>query len=411
MTLLVFFQLFFCGSLKLTNPHSRMSVPFHRAFEGEGSSHTFYETTFRNLRACTDVKVVFYALFYVFLVHFRIDLKLLEQCKGAMVRSRTRWYNEEGMGTSYFLGLERLNCSNKTMKTLIKEDGTILRDQKKILLEQVSFYKKLYTSRPDIYFSYINSEKVFTKEQKENLDKNISFNEFSNAIHQMNNNKSPGLDGLPIEVYKVFFKLIGKTVYNAILKCIDNAMLTRSMRRGLLVLIPKKDRDISHVKNWHPLTLMNTDHKILSKILANRMKPVLNSLIGTQQSGYMEGRFIGNNNRTMIDIIEYCDQRSIDVIMISVNFEKCFDTIEFQAIEGALNYYGFGHKFIDMIMLLYTDFQTAVVHNGHISDWFTRTRAIHQGCAISGYIFLLNAEILANKIQNNANIQKIPIQE
>ena len=154
---------------------------------------------------------------------------------------------------------------------------------------------------------------------------------------------------------------------------------------------------------------MNTDHKIFTKILANRLKPVLQYLIGQHQSGYLENRFIGNNIRNMIDIIEYCDREQINAIMISIDFEKCFDNIEFTAIEGALQYFGFGQNFIQMVKLLYCQFKTAVVHNGEITDFMNPTRAIHQGCAVSGYIFLLNAEILATLIQNNKDIKCIPI--
>ena len=111
----------------------------------------------------------------------------------------------------------------------------------------------------------------------------------------------------------------------------------------------------------------------------------------------------------MIDIIDYCDKEQIPAIMISIDFEKCFDTIEFSAIEGALRYFGFGERFVTMILLLYTQFQTAIVHNGNISPFFTPTRAIHQGCALSGYIFLLNTEILAMKIQECKSIKRIPL--
>ena len=149
----------------------------------------------------------------------------------------------------------------------------------------------------------------------------------------MKNNKSPGLDGLPVEFYKTFFRFLGPIVFEAIKYCLEQEILTRSMRRGLLVLIPKKGRDPRLIKNWRPLTLMNVDHKVIAKMLANRLKPVLKDLIAKHQSGYMEGRFIGNNIRTMIDVIQHCDFEDIPAIMVSIDFEKCFDTIEFTAIE------------------------------------------------------------------------------
>ena len=65
--------------------------------------------------------------------------KLDKDCRGTMIRSRSKWYNEAEIGSSYFLGLERLNYSNKTMKMLIKEDSSIVHDQKKIIQEQFTY--------------------------------------------------------------------------------------------------------------------------------------------------------------------------------------------------------------------------------------------------------------------------------
>ena len=96
--------------------------------------------------------------------------KLDKDCRGAMIRSRSKWYNEAEIGSSYFLGLERLNYSNKTMKILIKEDSSIIRDQKKIIQEQFTYYKKLYTSRPEIYFDLCNQGKKITPNDKANLE-------------------------------------------------------------------------------------------------------------------------------------------------------------------------------------------------------------------------------------------------
>ena len=75
---------------------------------------------------------------------------------------------------------------------------------------------------------------------KANLEQGIDYAEYVKAVYQMNNNKTPGLDGLPIEIYKMFHSRIGVIVFRALKYHIEQGMLSRSMRRGLLVLIPKK---------------------------------------------------------------------------------------------------------------------------------------------------------------------------
>ena len=95
--------------------------------------------------------------------------------------------------------------------------------------------------------------------------------------------------------------------------------------------------------------------------------------------------------------------------MISIDFEKCFDTIEKDAIIGSMRSFGISEQFIQWGMLLYEGFQQCTVKNGTTSDWFYPSRAIHQGCPISSYLFLLCAQILALQLTANVKIKGILI--
>ena len=88
----------------------------------------------------------------------------------------------------------------------------------------------------------------------------------------MANNKTPGCDSLSVEWYKIFWDLIMDPLYEVYVFAYENDQLHLSARRGLITLIPKKERDILFVKNWRPLTMLNIDYKILAKALASRLK-------------------------------------------------------------------------------------------------------------------------------------------
>ena len=151
------------------------------------------------------------------------------KAKGAIVRSRAKWYTDSEKNTKYFLGLECNNYSNKTMKCLIKDNGEICCDTKKILLEQRKFYAKLYEKDVNARFLYCNSSgKVITPEDRVKLDSKISYNEFSEALKSLSNNKTPGVSGLPPEFYKMFWKRIGNYVYQAMMYSIEKGMLPYS---------------------------------------------------------------------------------------------------------------------------------------------------------------------------------------
>ena len=118
----------------------------------------------------------------------------------------------------------------------------------------------------------------------------------------MDSDKTPGTDGLPAEFYKVFWKDVSPFLILALNFAFESGYLSVTQRRGVIKLIPKKDAEPYFIKNWRPITLLNNDYKIVAKAIANRIKLVLPSLINHDQTGFLKGRFIGENIR-LIDCV------------------------------------------------------------------------------------------------------------
>ena len=132
-----------------------------------------------------------------------------------------------------------------------------------------------------------------------------------------------------------------------------NGKLSIDQRRGILSIIPKKDKDLRYLKNWRPLSLLNTDYKILTKLLANRMQKVLDEIISHDQSGYIKGRYIGENIRVISDMIALAnDNNKYAGIMALLDFEKAFDTISWRFLENTLKTSENGYKFCIMIFVV-----------------------------------------------------------
>ncbi len=182
-----------------------------------------------------------------------------------------------------------------------------------------------------------------------------------------------------------------------------------SARRGVICLIPKKHKNLDYIKNWRPLTLLNTDYKILSKVLAIRLKMCLDHLVNRDQTGFMKNRFIGENIRKILDVIDYTEMEEIPAIIISIDFEKCFDRIEWSAVYKTMQLFNFGEKYINWVKLLYNDCLSCTSNNGHSSEWFTPSRGLRQGCPMSPYLYLLCGEIFANLVRNSNKIKGIPL--
>ena len=179
----------------------------------------------------------------------------------------------------------------------------------------------------------------------------------------------------------------------------QHGMLHTSTQRGLISLIPKNSKDPMYIKNWRPLTLLNVDHKILTKAISNRLREILSSIVMSQQTGYMPSRYIGSNVRKLIDMLQYIINEDKSAVLITIDFEKCFDSIDHEVLIAVLEFFNFGPEIISWIRLIYKDFQLAVVNNGYVSQYFVQEQGIHQGCALSGPCFLATAEVLAISIK------------
>ena len=129
----------------------------------------------------------------------------------------------------------------------------------------------------------------------EACDKDISIEEIAISLKGMNKNKSPGIDGLTVEFFTQFWDIL-KTPFHKVVKSIQNEkQLSRSMKRGIISLFYKKKGYKTNLKNFRPISLLNVDYKIISKVLANRLKSVMPSIISPEPTCCVPGRDIADN--------------------------------------------------------------------------------------------------------------------
>ena len=103
----------------------------------------------------------------------------------------------------------------------------------------------------------------------------------------------------------------------------------------------------------------------------------------------MEGRYILSNIIKLMELMNQCDRQCIQALVMALDYEKCFDSIEHHAIVGSMRYFGIGSYFQKAVMVLFAKFELCTTNNGYASAWFAPTRGCHQGCNISPHIFLL----------------------
>ena len=247
---------------------------------------------------------------------------------------------------------------------------------------------------------------VMQQEQCERLMTESDLLKSSNAFK---NGKTPGTDGINAEFHKKIWSDIREFFLASINYSLEHGTLSIAKRRAIISLLPKGEKDRLFLKNWRPISLLNVDYKILAKALANRLIKFLSQLIDEDQTGYVKKMFIENNIRIIEDIMIYTQRNKISGILLSVDFEKAFDSVHWNFLAKCLEAFNFGPKLRSYVRTLYQDISATVLNNGHTSKWFRLERGVRQGCPLSPDLFILLAETLSCKIRENDTIKGITI--
>ncbi len=190
-------------------------------------------------------------------------------------------------------------------------DGVECTEPKRISKEVFSFYRSLYkSSYPEqsasSFFDKINNLiPVIDENFKGICDEKLAITEFDCAIKKMASGCSPGPDGITANFYKDFWEDIKLLLFEAINECVNQKELMETMKQGIIKLNPKPGKDEKLLSNLRPITLWNTDYKILTTVLATRLKTGISKLISSTQSGFLKGRSIHNNIHLVLDLIDY----------------------------------------------------------------------------------------------------------
>ena len=340
-----------------------------------------------------------------------------EKTEGSMMRAKVRWYEQGEKSTKYFYNLEKRNYHKKTMTKLTTENG-ITEDPKQILKEQKLFYEDLYSSKKkhdrrtsEIEKLFLNSETLPKLDPSDQLicEGKLNESECHKVLKSFKPNKSPGNDGIPIELLKFIWPNISSDLVAAFNEAHELGSLSISQRQAVITLVEKKGKDRTYIRNWRPISLLNTDYKIASKALANRLIPLLPKLIHSDQTGYVTGRNMSDTLRSILDIMTYTEHKKIPGLMICLDFQKAFDTLEKDFMLKALRAFNFGESFIQWIKTLYTDISSCVMNNGYSSGYFNVHRGVRQGDPMSPYLFIIALELLAHRIRENDKIEGIQI--
>ena len=322
-------------------------------------------------------------------------------------KSRIQWLNLGDQNTKFFFQAMKQHHSRSKITSISKEDGTRLEDPALVKEEIVTFYNTLLGPQPrlqDIDRDLLQSAitQSVSDEQREVLVREVSDEEIRAVMFSLKDNKAPGPDGFNSGFFKKAWSVVGDDVLFAIKSFFSSGKLLKQVNATTIALIPKVSNP-SQVKDFRPISCCNTIYKCIAKLIADRVKIVLPSVISPNQSAFVAGWRISDNILLCHELVRnYHRNGGVPRCALKVDLMKAYDTVRWDFMIEVLRMIGFPEKMVVWIRECMTTTMFSVSINGELNGFFPGGRGLRQGDPLSPYLFVLAMEVLSGLLHKMA---------
>lgn len=238
--------------------------------------------------------------------------------------------------------------------------------------------------------------------QKIYCDRRIEEDELGDALKKLNKGKAPGLDGLTPEFYQTFWEELKHPFRKMVEEGLAKEKLPLSTTTAVLTLIRKgTDTNQKLIENWRPMSLLNTDYKVIAKTLSRRIATVMEKIISPEQSYCVPGRSIYDSLWLTRDIIRWRDENNEPLAVLKLDQCQAFNKINHDYLLATLRKMGFGENFIGAIKTLYYGAKCHVKVGDSLTAPIQVKRGIRQGCPLSGQLYAVSIEPLLRSLKKH----------
>ena len=313
--------------------------------------------------------------------------------------------------TSTFFTIKSEKREENFIEYLTDEDGIKHETTEGICKLTHQFYQKLYSKRNIDQNKMRQLSKYcskITKSQADAIEEHITLKEYEATVESFLPGKSPGPDGLTPLFYKTFYKDIGVEYCKMMNYCIfEKPYLYPEFLEGLITILPKNEEK-DNLKNYRPISLLNLDLKIFTKLFARRLYEISSTFLSPEQLANPPGK--GDYNSLLIkDAIILAEDQDIELYILDLDFRKAFDMISHEFLWEVLEKSGLPPIFITFVRNLYNGAKSSIKVNGYRTAMIDIENGVRQGCSLSVLLFFMCVQPLINMIKDSSSIEGLQI--
>ncbi|KAL1194824.1 putative ribonuclease H protein [Cardamine amara subsp. amara] len=327
-------------------------------------------------------------------------------------KSKLHWLKVGDKNNKTFHRAAVTREANNSIREIVCGDGRVVSSEEEIKEEAELFFKNFLQLTPQDYAGISVNELQnllpfrCSEEDRAKLTKDVSGEEIKKVLFSMPNDKSPGPDGFTSEFYKAAWDIIGDEFIMAIQSFFVKGFLPKGINATILALIPKKT-EAREMKDYRPISCCNVIYKVISKIIANRLKMVLPKFIAGNQSAFVQNRLLIENMLLAMELVkDYHKDTVSSRCAIKIDISKAFDSVQWSFLINTLQALNFPLEFIHWITLCITTASFSVQVNGELAGYFRSERGLQQGCSLSPYLFVISMDVLSKMLDKAAGARE-----
>ncbi|XP_060959373.1 uncharacterized protein LOC133030597 [Cannabis sativa] len=317
-------------------------------------------------------------------------------------RSKQLWLREGDQNSKFFHAKATSRRRSNLIHKLRNNNGEWVGWEDELPNVVTSYFQQLFAFEDGDYRDVLNClQPTIREEQNDVLIEPVTTEEIKKTLFQMHPDKSPGPDGMTPGFYQKFWHIVGDDIVKLVRTFFIDETLPSGLNNTNIVLIPKKKVPES-MSDLRPISLCNVVYKVISKVIANRLKIALPNAISTTQSAFLPGRLISDNIMVSFEIMHYLKRKRVGkegCMALKLDMSKAYDRVGWSFLEAMLLRMGFCRKIVSLIMCCVSTVAYNVTYGGKVMGPILPRRGIRQGDPLSPYLFLVCAEGLSSLLQ------------